>query len=268
MDEAWRAKDTAQFGVVARMLPGLITTARAPTDRADALRLAIHLCVHLGAEDLSYLAADRAVTAAENADDLGLLLAAAQEVGWAYLAQGRAREALAYLTAVADANEPKADATREHVALWGDLLLTAGSAAGRAGADSGPLLEAAGHAADKAGDVRTHRHRSGRALVDMQRVDARILAGDYGRALEIPVRMTDVMSPLARLRHLSDRALAYTRTRQDDRAKATVFTIHKAAPEYLAIQPYPRATIAELAARERQGRTPFQSLAGRLGIAH
>ncbi|MGW3888075.1 helix-turn-helix domain-containing protein [Micromonospora chokoriensis] len=100
---AWLSYQHAHYGQLIRVLPGLldaVQAAQSPELLAQAYRITASLLVKLGEADLGWLAADRAMAAAE--DDPLLAATATISVGQALRAQNRDHLALAALLPAAN----------------------------------------------------------------------------------------------------------------------------------------------------------------------
>ena len=106
--------------------------------------------------ELAWVAAERALAAAERAEAPLLVGASAYHLGHTFLRAGRVREATNLTIDAAAALTPSRDAEPERLALWGALHLTALFGAARdndrRGADQ--LLNEAERAAERLGDER------------------------------------------------------------------------------------------------------------------
>ncbi len=149
VDEAWRLWNHfyAERGAVAAILPGLITEARRTVRSLDGaerrwalaeLARVYHLAqlyfAHQPAAEFVWLSADRAMTAAQDADDPEAIAAAAWYYGHVYRGSAQYDAAEQVATDAATLLDP--DAGGEQLARWGQLQLGIGlghAKAGRAG---------------------------------------------------------------------------------------------------------------------------------------
>lgn len=286
---AWNAYWTSHLDVLAGLLPGFIAVARAtarehPTPQtyavlSDAYGIAASLLVHLGYTDLAYLAMERAIAAADHSDDELRHAALSGWMSWLLMHQtGSAAQAQHLAVSEADSIEPRfAKAPPKHIAVWGGLLLSGAIAAAR---DDRPdeaddmlnLAESAAtrlQVADR--EVRMdHERPFGAPVVIQVSVDAAVVTGRPGRALEIAKRMPPDadLPPAGKARHLTDVAFAQTGLGRDREATETLLRVEREAPHWMRYQPYPRLIVRELLERERRARTPrLRELAARLKVA-
>jgi transcriptional regulator with XRE-family HTH domain len=109
---------------------------RAHVALANAYQLAQHALVNTAEPTLMWLVVERAMSAAQTADDPLTLAGAAWTVGMVLRGDGRADDALALVGEAADLLEPHlADAPPDWLGMWGALQLHAALTAARAGRD-------------------------------------------------------------------------------------------------------------------------------------
>ncbi len=279
----WGAYWAGRYDQLGGLLPGAIAQLRATVrqvraaERADAHDLAAQVnqlaactLVHLGYPDIAHLALREALArAAEGADPLrGAALRCS--LSWLLLTQGRFGESHKLATATAAALGPDGSTPLPAWSLYGSLLLTGATAAGRDGDRpvAGVLLDEAAAAAERTGDRFDYESAFGPDQVLMQTVDVEIVTEDYGAALTAGRRMPpDTHLPVAaRARHLSDLALAHTRLGHDGAALDMLLAMEHLAPEWMRFQTQPRQIVREL--RARAGHPPrLTELAQRMGVA-
>jgi transcriptional regulator with XRE-family HTH domain len=146
VDEAWRLwnHSYAERGAVAAILPGLITEARrmvrslegaerrrALAELARVYHLAQLYFAHQPAAEFVWLSADRAMTAAQDADDPAAIAAAAWY--YAHVYRGSAQYEAAEQTSMEAAELLDPDAGGEQLARWGQLQLGIGLGHAKAG---------------------------------------------------------------------------------------------------------------------------------------
>jgi transcriptional regulator with XRE-family HTH domain len=278
---AWGSYWAGKYDQLGALLPHAIIGARATehaapsADRADAVDLLAQLyqvagctLVHLGQPDSAWLALRAALAAAERGQDELRAATLRGSLAWLLLTQGRYEEACRVAVQGAAAIDPVGEASLPHLSVWGSLLLTAATAAGRerrerAAADF--LAEARVAANRIAVDRNDYETAFGPSQVTMQTVDVHVVTEHYSAALTTARQMPrDNTLPLAaRSRHLADVAFSQTRLGQRDRAIDTLLTVETAAPDWMRHQSLPRQTIAELLERERPSR--LRELAMRVG---
>ncbi|MGH3832682.1 MAG: helix-turn-helix domain-containing protein [Pseudonocardiaceae bacterium] len=161
---AWWHRSNAHRSVLATVLPDLLTTAHATTraltgkhrrvalaEQARVYHLAQLFFSFQPAKQLVWLAADRAMTAATDADDPAAIAVAARYYAHVYRSSGQLGAAEDVLVNAATLLDPNADG--EQLARWGQLqlfLALTHAKAGRAG-QAWRYLDLAGEAADRYG---------------------------------------------------------------------------------------------------------------------
>lgn len=270
IDEGWVAYWFGDYDSISGFLPGVIASARAAGSKdllAEATQIAACTLVHLGHHDLSLTAAD---TALREAEDPLLHAAVAGTQSWVLLNQARPRDAAAMAIRKADEMEPRRKAQPAEVSLWGNLLVTAATAAARAGDDDEAtelLAVAKGAAARLDGPRNDYQTAFGAEQVAMQRVDVAVVAGDYTRALDAAADMPAVSTlPLAaQARHRTDLAHANAALGRHAEAERLLLEIERMAPRWMRYQVFPKSVVAELLSARRPTAT-LRGLARRLGV--
>jgi transcriptional regulator with XRE-family HTH domain len=228
IEVAWRHLDDAHYAVLGRELPGLLTGALTlnPESRAVAAvvedlfsqiyQIGSSMLRKVGEHELSWLAADRAASAALQSGDSLLLGAAISRTSGALLSLGRVRSALELSLGHADAIGLPKDDTPESLdkaAIYGTLLLEGALAAARIGDSPSvhDLLNEAHRAAQILGRDETHyRTQFGPTSVEIFRAAAAVELGDGRTALQINETVgpgIDQLTPAAQGNHF----LAMTR---------------------------------------------------------
>lgn len=279
---AWGSYWSGRYSLLGTILPQAITRARAAevsvptTNRAEAADLLAQLyqitgctLVHLGQPDAAWLALERARTAAERGDDPLRAATLLGTVSWLLLTQGRYDEAHPLAAQTAAGLEPRGDVPAPHLSVYGSLLLTGATAAGRdkAPGTAADLLVEAGDVAHRiGGDRNDYESAFGLSQVIMQTADVQVVSEQFGDALKTARRMPrDNGLPLAaRSRHLADVAYSQTQLGQPERALDTLLAMEAAAPDWIKHQTLPRQTIKQLMRKERP--TRLRELASRVGV--
>lgn len=270
LGDAWAAYWSGDYDLLSSFLPGVIDASRASASKdllAEACQIAACTLVHLGHSDLSLIAADAALRAVE---DPLLHAAVTGTHSWVLLNQARPDDAAAIAIREADQMEPRRKAAPAEVSLWGNLLMTAATAAARAGDDdeATDLLSVAHGAAARLGGPRNdYQTAFGVEQVMMQRVDVAVVAGDYVRALDAAADMPHLSTlPLAsQARHRTDLAHAHASLGRFADAERLLLEIDRMAPRWMRYQVFPRAVVGELLGTRRPTAT-LQALARRLGV--
>lgn len=278
----WGAYWGGRYDQLGRMLPGALAQVRAMTrevreaERADARELSAQVhqlaactLVHLGYPDVAHLALRDALTLAAGGVDELRVGSLRCSIAWLLLVQGRFPESHRLATATATAIAPAGGTSLPAWSLYGSLLLTGATAAGRAAERpvAVVLLDEAEQAARVTGNRHDYDAAFGPDQVLMQRVDVEVVTENYGTALGVGRRMPrDTALPTAaRARHLSDVALAHTRLGHDGPALDTLYAMEALAPSWMRYQAQPRQIVLEL--RHRATNPPrLTDLAKRMGM--
>jgi hypothetical protein len=116
------------------------------------------------------------------------------------------------------------------------------------------LLAEASTVAQRAGADRTDFDVIfGPSNLVVQSADVAVVTEDYVAAAEVARRMprNSVLPLASRCRHLADVAHAELRLGRDQAAEATLLTMERAGPDWLAYQELPRVLVGELLTRGR-----------------
>jgi hypothetical protein len=275
VEVAWEHYWTGRLGQLAAALPGLIHDARrtlraagpeAAGPLAQAYQLAACLNVHMGAEDLAAIGAERGIGAAAQGNDELQWATLQGTYSWVLLAQGRLAESERHAVRVAERIEPSlSTASPEHLTTWGALLLTALAPAAAAGreAEAGEYISLARAGAARL-DVDRHDYQTnfGPTQVAMQATHAQVVLGHPRRAIDAAqhVRRADLM-PIAWGRHLLDVAQAQLDSRQDETAEDTLQEAHDTSAEWFRHQGVARSIVARLVDRRRRLTPGLRALA-------
>ncbi|HEY2575235.1 MAG TPA: helix-turn-helix transcriptional regulator [Streptosporangiaceae bacterium] len=270
--QAAAAYREGRFAELAAMLPHLITDARLAA-RMDPVRsarplaltcdLIAGLLVHFGRDDLAAVGASQAVTAAAAGNDE--LLHATEEgtYAWVLHHQGRMNEAEQLATHAAQQIQPPFTAPPEHLAAWGNLLMTALAPAAAAGHDISEYISLAQAAATRLGR-RQHIYLTsfGPPSVATQAVHAHAVMRQPAKALKAAraIRPGD-LTGIYQGRHLLDIAQAHTDARHDQTATHTLTHARALAPTWFAHQGIARTLTAELTHRARRLTPELRDLA-------
>lgn len=145
--EGWTLYHAAEFGQLAQALPGIIEDARlaaavgrneqrsaAHAALGKALQLGGHLAIRMGKTDLALSSLEGALLAADSAENPLLAPMVFNSIAWAYQRQNRLDDAQQVAVHAADGVERAGRVrTAEEVRVWGGLLLSAATSAGRTG---------------------------------------------------------------------------------------------------------------------------------------
>ncbi|HEY6423271.1 MAG TPA: helix-turn-helix transcriptional regulator [Pseudonocardiaceae bacterium] len=239
--------------------------------KAKAYHAAAGVLAKLGETAAAWVAVDRAITAAEDADDpllmaegafrLAIVLQGARRFDLAKRAAESAANALGRLI---EAGEPEA------VALRGALHLQLAVASARTndGEQAYAYLALARDAAAQLGaDRNDYNTEFGPTNVLLHEVNVAVELGDAGRAVRVATRAdADRLSPERQARLLIDVARAYAQRRQPRLLVSTLRQAAQIAPEQVRTHRVVRELVED-ALRADQGDVPdLQELADYLGL--
>jgi hypothetical protein len=257
VEQVWFEYQAGRLGRVIAALPNLIRTAQLLEDSTDFDRRecwAVSARVHhlaattmskVGEVDLAWIAAERAMAAAEQVDDPLVLASAARAGAHAFLANGRYDDALSLGTTAAtwlsgrmDDDDPAA------LSLFGMLHLRSAVAAARRQDRSEVvgLLRQAARAADRLGEDANHWQTGfGPTNVALHRLSAALDLGDVSYVVERGPRVSIDHLPAERsASHLTDLARALTLVARDDDALDRLLEAERIAPPLVRHSPVVR----------------------------
>jgi transcriptional regulator with XRE-family HTH domain len=283
VDYLWLAFEAADYEVVGRALPGVLSDSqRAHTAfrqaasaqvLAETYQITASTARKLGEFDLAWIAGDRGIAVAEEAADQLLTATAAYRVANALLAMGRVDAAYALNVSVAGRLEPNLETGADR-SVYGTMLLQAAIASARRGdnRDSRDLLREAHEVARLVGPARNDYHTAfGPVNVGIHRVSALVELGEGGSAVEaaavVPREDFSQLPRERRANHLVDVARGYSQWGRREQALTTLLHAEQLAPAEVRCRPMARATITDLVHRAR-GITPvlLRELADRAGV--
>lgn len=279
-----RARELVQAGqytelteVLSDLVPNLETGARAvdETQRAEMFELlagAYQVCsaalAEMGESEAAWIAADRAMAAAERAGNALLVAAGAFRLAFVFIGARHFDQAAATTRTAADALAGVADESIEATALWGALTLQrAEIAANLNDADAAyGFLDQARTAAERVGPGRNDFATDfGPANVTLYDVAVAVQLGDAGRALR-SAEAVDVssLSPERRTRLLVDVARAHAQRRHADEAVGALRQAEEISPELVRGHPLVRQLVADLLAVQTPPSAGLSALATRV----
>lgn len=283
VDYAWGAYWTGRYELLTSILPSGLTQLRAtahaarngtvaPANELLARMYWVTGCtlVHLGQTDPAFLAIRQALAAAEQGNDPLLLATIRGSVAWQLLVQGRYDESRKVALRAAASLEPEGDETLAHLSAYGSLVLQGATAAGRAQdvPEALSLAQAAGEVALRIGtDRHDYETYFGPSQVVMQTVDVNVSSERYPEALaaakDMPANCG--LPQASRARHLTDTAVALTRTGQHQRALDALLDAERVGgADWIKYQTLPRHIVSELLDHDR--RVPLRAFARRIGV--
>jgi tetratricopeptide (TPR) repeat protein len=261
------------------LVPQLETAARAVPDEQRAelfelLAMAYQACsaalAKLDEPEAAWIAADRAMAAAERADAPLLVAAGAFRLGFVFLgakhydqAEESARTAADALWKLADDGQPEA------MSLWGGLTLQRAITASRTndGEAAYAHLDRARAIADRLGDGRNdYNTEFGPANVTLHEIAVAVELGDAGRALRAAEQVDAAgLSPERRGRMLIDIARAHAQRRQIDDAVSVLRHGEEISPEQIRGHRLVRQLVSDLLTMQTPPSSELRELARRVG---
>ncbi|MCA1219180.1 helix-turn-helix domain-containing protein [Streptomyces sp. 8L] len=265
VEETWNDYQEGRLGRVIAALPGLLQTARELEDRAarsDADRrdcwavsarvhhLAATALAKIGESDISWLAAERAMRAADESDDPLVLASAARSGTHALLANGRYDDAMeladtasAWLATRVAEHDPAA------LSLLGMIHLRAAIAAARHQdrSTATSLLNRAEVLASQLGSDGNHWQTGfGPTNVVLHRLSAELDLDNVSYVVEHGQIDVDHMPTERGVSHRIDYARALSLARQGDSAFEELRTAERASPQLVRNNPRVRDTLRDL----------------------
>jgi transcriptional regulator with XRE-family HTH domain len=261
------------------LVPDLETAARAlpEAQRADVFELmaaTYQACsaalAKLGEPEASWIAADRAMAAAERAGSPLLVAAGAFRLVFVFLAahhydqaEETARTAAEALQSRTDEGDPQA------MSLWGGLTLQRAVIASRVNDPDAAYshLERAAQAAARLGEGRNDFNTEfGPANVTLHEIAVAVELGDAGRALRAAAAVdAGGLSAERRARMQIDVARAHAQRRQIGEAVAALRQAEDITPELVGGHELVRQLVSDLLTMQDPPSTELRELAGRVG---
>ncbi|GIM87901.1 helix-turn-helix domain-containing protein [Salinispora arenicola] len=266
------------------VLPGLIHASRAAVasldgnERRHAQQVAadLYLLVRafakkVGAQDLAVIAADRALTAAYEADDPAYRASAAWNMGQVLSNRGHTEDSVDMCRqAIADLQRTADDDPVRLAALGGlHLLLSIQYARLRDERRTLDVLDRADELAARTGETEHHFIFFGPTNTAIHRAAATLELSRPGEAARIAERVDVGRSPSIERRHshFTHLARAYASKRDDYAAIHMLQRAHRESPEESSLNLLMRATVRELLTRETAtSRNELRSLAELVGV--
>ena len=284
IEHAWTNYQQGRIGRVIAELPKLIGLAQALEDNVTTLERqgwAVSARVHhlaattlskVGEADLAWIAAERAMYAADQADDPLVLASAARAGTHALLASGRFDDAVELGDTAAEWMRPQlVNDDPAALSLLGMLRLRTAVAAARRQDRSATrdLIARAQRAADRLGqDGNYWQTGFGPTNVELHRLSTLLDLGDVDYVASHGAEVTPTNLPVERqVSHLIDVAKALSLVAQDDDAARLLFDAEQMAPHLVRQNPVVRETVKALyrraAASGQSSSTPLGAFAER-----
>ena len=283
--KAWDLTHAGRYAHLTELLRGLVpdleTAARTmPEDqRAEVFELmaaAYQACsaalAKLGEPEAAWIAADRAMAAAERAGNPMLVAAGAFRLVLVFLAARHYDQAEETARTAADALQPTADeGDPQAMSLWGALTLQRAVIASRRNDPDTAYdqLERARQVAARLGEGRNdYNTEFGPANVALHEIAVAVELGDAGRALRVAAALdTSGLSPERQARMLIDVARAHTQRRQVAEAVTALRQAEDITPEQVREHDLARQLVTDLLTMQNPPTSELRDLAARLGLA-
>jgi hypothetical protein len=260
----WQESSPWRYARVGQALPALIRDVRGAVaayegdDRRQALgetaklyQLVRTWTKRVGEHELSWLAADRAMNAALEADDPDLIGSGAWNLAMILSAKGHTENASSIaLVAIEDMAHLIADASEARLAVWGGLHLLAASEAARSdkAAEADRLLHEASPVAERLGETNYFRMVFGPTNVALHRLSTLVELGRTREALDTAesISVNAVQAVERRLTYYLDSARCYARLGNDLAAIHMLQHLHAESPEEIYYNSMARETLRSL----------------------
>jgi tetratricopeptide (TPR) repeat protein len=283
VDRAWELAHESRYVELADLLRGLVpaleSAVRSAPDERRAelfglLAATYQACsaalAKLGEPEAAWIAADRAIVAAERAGDALMMAAGAFRLGFVFLgarlfdqAEENARTASEALWFLVDQGRPEA------MSLWGGLTLQRAVAASRLNQANAAYehLARAREVAERLGDGRNdYNTEFGPANVALHEVAVAVELGDAGHALRVGTEVdTSTLSSERRARLDIDLARAHAQRRQVAEAVAALLEAESITPEQIRNHRIARQIVSDLLSMEDPPSSDLRELANRVG---
>lgn len=285
VDRAWSLAHEGSYTDLAELLEDLVPrlegAVRGATDdeqRAELFRLlagVYQTCsaasTNLGEPEAAWIAVDRAVVAAERANDPLLMAAGTFRLSIVFLGGRQYEQAAHAAGTAADALRPLTDFGQpEAVALRGALTLQRAVAAARMNQaeEAYAYLSEAAALAERIGEGRNdYNTEFGPANVSLHEVSVAVELGDAGVALRAAGAVdVSALSTERQTRFHIDVARAHTQRRQVDEAVAALFRALDLSPEMTRSLPLVKRTAGDLMTMAQPASEQLRSLAVELGL--
>ncbi|WP_131742127.1 helix-turn-helix domain-containing protein [Actinomadura roseirufa] len=283
VEQAWELAHESKYVELADLLRGLVPALESAVRSAsedlraelfDLLAVTYQACSaalsKLGEPEAAWIAADRAIVAAERAGDPLMMAAGAFRLGFVFLGarhfdqtEENARTAAEALWFLVDQGKPEA------MSLWGGLTLQRAVTASRLNqADVAyEHLARARDVAQRLGDGRNdYNTEFGPANVALHEVAVAVEVGDAGHALRVGADVdTSTLSGERRARLQIDLARAHAQRRQVDEAVAALLDAESITPEQIRNHRVVRQVVSDLLTMQDPPSSDLRELAARVG---
>jgi tetratricopeptide (TPR) repeat protein len=240
---------------------------------ASAYQACSAALAELGEPEAAWIAADRAMAAAERAGNAMLVAAGAFRLVLVFLAARHYDQAEETARTAAEALQARADeGDSQAVSLWGGLTLHRAVAASRVNDSDAAYghLEQAAQVAARLGEGRNdYNTEFGPANVALHEIAVAVDLGDAGRALRAATSVdTTGLSPERRARMLIDVARAHAQRRQVTEAVAALRQAEGITPEQVRGHELVRQLASDLLAMQDPPSPELRELVARVGVVN
>jgi transcriptional regulator with XRE-family HTH domain len=286
IDQAWSAYQASRFGFVTTCVPRLLTGARAALSSAENeaakrtanrhLALGYHVAAaaltKVGEGDLAWIASDRGLAAAEQADDAAVLASLLRSAAHSLMTNGRYGTAADVVSRATDRLDGMHRADPLWWSLMGSLHLVGAMAAARAdqAAEARQFLARARQAGQQLGHDANHGWTAfGPTNVAVHEVSVAHELGDIQVALNLVPRVDARNLPVERrVRHDLEVARVYHQANRIDDAVGTILQAERESPEQVRYHYIARELVVTwMRARRSRARADVAGLARRLRLA-
>jgi transcriptional regulator with XRE-family HTH domain len=280
--QAWDLTHAGRYtdltGLLRGLIPDLETAARTvrrpqQAEVSELLAATYQACsaalAKLGEPEAAWIAADRAMAAAERADNPMLVAAGAFRLVFVFLTARHYDQAEETARTAADALQPLAGrGDPEAMSLWGALTLQRAVTASRVNDPDTAYsqLERARQIAERLGEGRNdYNTEFGPANVALYEIAVAVELGDAGRALRTATTVdTSGLSAERQARMLIDVARAHVQRRQVGEAIAALRQAEDITPEQVLTHDLVRQLVSDLLTMQDPPSSELRSLSARL----
>lgn len=286
ISDVFDAYQASRYGYVTGRIPLVLSDAMHAARAAEhadqartqgllalAYQCAVAVLTKLGETDLAWIASERGLAAAQQADNPLILGSLLRSVTHALHATGRFRAAVQLAEAAAGILQPYLSTRTDDgmLSVYGSLFLTGAVAASRADDRQATttFLTEAQDAADRLGrDANLLWTAFGPTNVAIHRVSTAMELGDVQIALDLGPRVDASALPVERqVRHAIETARAYSARNRRDDALTTLLNAEQLAPEQVKHHAISRQLVLSWLRNHRGPRnTPLDQLAQRLHL--
>jgi len=286
VEDVWSGYQASRFGYVATRLPSVLagarnavadaTSADASADSQRILALSYHAAAatltKVGEADLSWIASDRGLMAAEQSEDFAVIAGLLRSVTHSMMANGRYDAAADVASRATDRLASVKRAEPVWWSLLGSLYLAGAMASARADqrGEARTFMARARQVSQQVGNDANHAWTAfGPTNVAVHDVSVALELGDIQVALDLAPRVDATALPVERrIRHSLEVARVYHLFNRREAALATVLHAERDAAEQVRYHYIARELVVSwMRSKKVQGRAEIDALAHRLRLA-